>query len=107
MLVMLDEAQVRDAEVHDLRAAVFGDADVGGLDIAVNDSALVGVGKPGENIRSSPGRAGDVAWPIQRPMRSTSSWPQAASAWPMPGMSQSSLGSLAAMYSWRACSGGK
>ena len=33
--------------------------------------------------------------------------PQADSAWPIPGTSQSSFGSLAAMYSWRACSGGK
>src|SRR6266705_2999926 len=41
---------MRDPEVHDLRTAVFSDADVRWLDVAVNDAALVGERQTGKNV---------------------------------------------------------
>src|SRR5829696_8689067 len=41
---------MRYAEVHDLRAAIVANPDVGGLDVAVHDPALVGVREAGEHV---------------------------------------------------------
>ena len=40
-----------DAEVHDLHRAVLTDEDVGGLDVAVDDAGLVGVGQPVQHLQ--------------------------------------------------------
>ena len=42
--------QARHPEVHDLHRPVFLDEDVGGLDVAVDDAGLVGVGEPGQHL---------------------------------------------------------
>jgi hypothetical protein len=44
--IRLGLERLRDAEVHDLDGAVVGDADVGGLDVAMDDLPLVRVVEP-------------------------------------------------------------
>ena len=44
--------EARDAEVHDLRGAVFGEEDVRGLDVAVDDAHLVGVAQALEDLQN-------------------------------------------------------